>query len=167
MGAERSLARVDATLGKNTRLIDRWFWRWSWMERAAAYDAEMDRVRALHEDARALHIQLRRKSLIRARLARSPVSRMMRRYLQSVRADDQQCDIGQTEEFEAITDSPWASATCIDDGQTNHGLGVKESDEYEEEAEYRLVWPYLDPPDPTDEEDDTGPAENAREELIP
>jgi len=88
---------------------------------------------------------------------------MIRRYLQSVRADDQDYEIGQTEGFEVITDPLWTSTTDIDHGETDDDdLDAEESEESEDdEVEYKLVWPYLDPPDPTDEHDGTEPPGDA------
>lgn len=49
---ERSGSKVAATLGKSEQLIWRWSSRWSWVERAQAWDAELDRVaRAAQQEA--------------------------------------------------------------------------------------------------------------------
>lgn len=40
---KRSLAAVGQELGKSTALIERWSARWSWVDRAAAWDEEEDR----------------------------------------------------------------------------------------------------------------------------
>jgi hypothetical protein len=41
MGAERSLEAVHRKFGKSSRLLARWSSYWSWVKRAAAYDADL------------------------------------------------------------------------------------------------------------------------------
>lgn len=41
---ERSIAKVSKQLGKSKALMDRWSSRYQWVERAAAWDKEQDRV---------------------------------------------------------------------------------------------------------------------------
>ncbi len=43
MGAERSILKVSARLSKTDALIKRWSRQWMWVERARAYDRELDR----------------------------------------------------------------------------------------------------------------------------
>lgn len=43
MGTERSHAKVAQELGKSKPLLSGWSRRWSWVQRCAAYDAELDR----------------------------------------------------------------------------------------------------------------------------
>jgi glycine/D-amino acid oxidase-like deaminating enzyme len=44
MGLSRSLPKVAAKTLKSLSLMKRWSLRWSWVERAAAWDAELDRI---------------------------------------------------------------------------------------------------------------------------
>lgn len=44
MGNERSLAKVGEKLGKSTALMERWSAKFNWVERAAAWDVEADRL---------------------------------------------------------------------------------------------------------------------------
>lgn len=46
---DRSLSSVGKRLGKSQDLMERWSSRWSWVDRAAAYDAHMDQI---EQDAR-------------------------------------------------------------------------------------------------------------------
>ena len=43
MGAERTSRAVAAQLGKSAALIHRWSSRWQWVDRAQAYDDQLDR----------------------------------------------------------------------------------------------------------------------------
>lgn len=43
MGAERSLAKVGAKLGKSTELMERWSARHDWVKRVQAWDDEVER----------------------------------------------------------------------------------------------------------------------------
>jgi CRP-like cAMP-binding protein len=43
LGSGRSLAKVGAGLGKSEALMERWSSRWGWVERARAYDVEVQR----------------------------------------------------------------------------------------------------------------------------
>jgi hypothetical protein len=45
MGSERSVRAVGRKTGKDRALIEKWSSRWGWVARAAAWDAENDRVR--------------------------------------------------------------------------------------------------------------------------
>ena len=49
-GPARSGYKVADELGKSTTLIGRWSARWDWVERAALYDAHLDRVRRLENE---------------------------------------------------------------------------------------------------------------------
>lgn len=54
MGAARSLQKVAQQLSKSLALMKRWSEKWSWVARAAAWDAELDRrAREAQEKARA------------------------------------------------------------------------------------------------------------------
>ncbi len=44
LGIERSLSKVGGLLGKSKTLMDRWSTANSWVERAAAWDREQDRI---------------------------------------------------------------------------------------------------------------------------
>lgn len=75
MGEERSLAKVGQTLGKSKALMDRWSSANSWVDRAAAWDAEQDRIlrqeqikdikkmRKRHADTGALMVAVAQKAL--------------------------------------------------------------------------------------------------------
>ena len=43
MGSSRSTAKVGRKLGKSKNLMDRWSSRWEWVERARAYDNDLER----------------------------------------------------------------------------------------------------------------------------
>lgn len=54
LGSERSLNQVRIKLGKSQDLMERWSSRWSWVERAKAYDAHIDAIKlAAREQAQA------------------------------------------------------------------------------------------------------------------
>jgi hypothetical protein len=54
MGPARSLQKVAQQLSKSLALMKRWSEKWSWVARAAAWDAELDRkTREAQEKARA------------------------------------------------------------------------------------------------------------------
>ena len=44
MGPARSQTKVAKILGKSSNLINRWCRQWRWVSRAAAWDAEIDRI---------------------------------------------------------------------------------------------------------------------------
>lgn len=44
MGADRTVRAVAATLHKSLQLMGRWSSRWEWVERAHAWDTELDRI---------------------------------------------------------------------------------------------------------------------------
>jgi hypothetical protein len=50
MGLDRSIAKVGAKLGKSVSLLERWSSKYSWVERAKEYDAEMDRKALLQQE---------------------------------------------------------------------------------------------------------------------
>lgn len=43
MGAARSLTKVAKKLNKSVTILGRWSGRWNWVERASAWDLELDR----------------------------------------------------------------------------------------------------------------------------
>ena len=47
MGEERSIRKVAAQLGKSETLIARWSGNFNWVERCAAWDAEVDRIASI------------------------------------------------------------------------------------------------------------------------
>lgn len=50
MGNERSVRKVAQELNKSLTIIARWSSQWDWVERAKAYDAEMDRQALIQEE---------------------------------------------------------------------------------------------------------------------
>ena len=83
MGVERSLSKVAVKLGKSETLISRWSYTHGWVERAAKWDDEQDRIEreiAQKEQAKAIremrkrHADLGQAMLIKAAraLARIP-----------------------------------------------------------------------------------------------
>jgi hypothetical protein len=51
MGPGRSLVKVSQRSGKHRTLLERWSRRWSWVERAKAWDDELDRIGREHSAA--------------------------------------------------------------------------------------------------------------------
>ena len=50
---QRSVRRLAETIGRNRTMVGRWSSQWRWVERAAAWDAEQDRlVQAANSEAR-------------------------------------------------------------------------------------------------------------------
>src|SRR5262245_48648198 len=43
LGMERSYRKVAAAVSRTKRMVERWGSKWNWIERAAAWDAELDR----------------------------------------------------------------------------------------------------------------------------
>lgn len=49
MGASRSIAKVGQTLGKNTVTLEQWSIKNGWVDRATAWDGELDRIKRQEE----------------------------------------------------------------------------------------------------------------------
>lgn len=72
MGAERSLAKAGRSLGKSKTLLEKWSSQWNWVERARAYDNEIERqakakavkeVKEMHSRHIKIALQLQAKAL--------------------------------------------------------------------------------------------------------
>lgn len=76
MPGERSASRVASEYGRHVRLIERWRSRHAWVERAAAFDAEIDRRRreAMFEEA----IEMGRRQAADAAAAQTAVMASIR-----------------------------------------------------------------------------------------
>ena len=65
LGASRSTAKVAQELGKAESLTDRWSSQWDWVKRAAAWDAEQDRIWRAAASARQVEMARRHVEMAR------------------------------------------------------------------------------------------------------
>lgn len=59
MGTERSIAKVGEKLGKNKITLEQWSAKNGWVDRATAWDGELDRIRQ-QEEMRLARLEVRR-----------------------------------------------------------------------------------------------------------
>ena len=71
MGANRSIAKVAEKLGKSNQLLGRWSRTWDWVKRAAAWDAEQDRLARIQNTEEIKKMRKRHTDLATAMLVKS------------------------------------------------------------------------------------------------
>lgn len=74
MGTQRSVRKVAEELGKSETLIFRWSSAYNWVERAAAWDDEQDRIARLEQNKEIAKMRKRHAGLAQAMLVKAAMA---------------------------------------------------------------------------------------------